>query len=104
MKIILEEKDKEYIDLINTEPDVSVTFPEEKESYSINFTVTDKGKANNFIQTLFYDRDKHFQEQTGINITSLNLYTAINAQEVKDGLRDLIKNIELAEERLKGQR
>lgn len=104
MKIILEENDRQYIDKINSDPERPVPFPEENEGYSINFIVRDKGKANNFIQTLFYDKDKHFQEQTGIDITSLNLYTAVSTQDVKDGLRDLIKSIELEEERLKGQR
>lgn len=104
MKIILEENDRQYIDKINSDPERPVPFPEENECYSINFIVRDKGKANNFIQTLFYDKDKHFQEQTGIDITSLNLYTAVSTQDVKDGLRDLIKSIELEEERLKGQR
>lgn len=104
MKIILEENDRQYIDKINSGSERLVVFPDENECYSINFIVRDKGKANNFIQELFYDKDKHFQEQTGIDITSLNLYTAVATQYVKDGLRDLIKNIELEEERIKGQR
>ena len=104
MKIILEENDRQYIDKINSDPEMSVPFYDENGSYSINFTIVDKAKANNFLQRLFYDKDKHFQEQTGIDITSLNLYTAVSTQNVKDGLRDIIKNIELEEERLKGQR
>ena len=103
MKIILEENDRQYIDRINSDPELLVIYDADG-SYSINFTVVDKAKANNFLQRLFYDKDKHFQEQTGIDITSLNLYTAVSTQDVKDGLRDLIKNIELEEERLKGQR
>ena len=104
MKIILEENDRQYIDKINSDPEMSVPFYDENGSYSINFTIVDKAKANNFLQRLFYDKDKHFQEQTGIDITSLNLYTAVSTQYVKDGLRGIIKNIELEEERLKGQR
>lgn len=102
MKIILEENDRQYIDKINS--GLGVPFYDADRSYSINFTVVDKAKANNFLQRLFYDKDKHFQEQTGIDITSLNLYTAVSTQYVKDGLRDILKNIELEEERLKGQR
>ena len=104
MKIILEENDRQYIDNINSNPEMPVPFHDENGSYSINFTIVDKGKANNFLQCLFYDKDKYFQEQTGIDITSLNLYTAVSTQDVKDGLRDIIKNIELEEERLRGQR
>ena len=102
MKIILEENDRQYIDEINS--GLGVPFYDADRSYSINFTIVDKGKANNFLQRLFYDKDKHFQEQTGIDITSLNLYTAVSTQYVKDGLHDILKNIELEEERLKGQR
>lgn len=102
MKIILEENDRQYIDKINS--GLGVPFYDADRSYSINFTVVDKAKANNFLQRLFYDKDKHFQEQTGIDITSLNLYTAVSTQYVKDGLHDILKNIELEEERLKGQR
>ena len=102
MKIILEENDRQYIDKINS--GLGVPFYDADRSYSINFTIVDKAKANNFLQRLFYDKDKHFQEQTGIDITSLNLYTAVSTHDVKDGLRDIIKNIELEEERLKGQR
>lgn len=103
MKIILEESDKEFIDRINKFPETPVPFYDENESYSINFTVIDKARANNFFSRLFYDRDKHFQEQTGIEITSLNLYTAVSNTEIKDRLRGLIKYIELEEERLKGK-
>lgn len=102
MKIILEENDRQYIDKINS--GLGVPFYDADRSYSINFTIVDKAKANNFLQRLFYDKDKHFQEQTGIDITSLNLYTAVSTQYVKDGLHDILKNIELEEERLKGQR
>ena len=103
MKIILEENDRQYIDKINSDTGLPLIYDADG-SYSINFTVVDKAKANNFLQRLFYDKDNHFQEQTGIDITSLNLYTAVSTQDVKDGLRDIIKNIELEEERLKGQR
>ena len=103
MKIILEENDRQYIDKINSDLGLPLIYDADG-SYSINFTVVDKAKANNFLQRLFYDKDKHFQEQTGIDITSLNLYTAVSTQDVKDRLRDIIKNIELEEERLKGQR
>ena len=103
MKIILEENDRQYIDKINSDSGLPLIYDADG-SYSINFTVVDKAKANNFLQRLFYDKDKHFQEQTGIDITSLNLYTAVSTQDVKDRLRDIIKNIELEEERLKGQR
>lgn len=103
MKIILEENDKQYIDKVNSFPEMPVPFYEENRSYSINFNVIDKGKANNFIQRLFYDKDKHFQEQTGIDITSINLYTGVSTPEIKNRLRDIIKYIELEEERLKGK-
>lgn len=103
MEIVLEENDKQYIDKVNSFPEMPVPFYEENGSYSLNFNVIDKAKANNFLQRLFYDKDKHFQEQTGINITSINLYTGVSTPEIKDRLRDLINYIELEEERLKGK-
>lgn len=103
MKIILEENDKQYIDKVNSFPEIPVPFYEENGSYSINFNAIDKAKANNFLQCLFYDKDKHFQEQTGIDITSINLYTGVSTPEIKNRLRDIIKYIELEEERLKAK-
>lgn len=99
MKIIFDEGDKrceegyinnEYLKLIP-----------KKGKYSLNFKITDVGKANMFLSQIFMDKEivSILNDNAGIKITSVNLYPAVAASNIKDKLKSMINEIEYEESR-----
>lgn len=69
--------------------------------YSLNFVISDVGKANAFLLQLFGRKDiqQLLQNEAGLRITSLNLYPAISMTFVKDNLKNVISEIEREEQK-----
>ena len=101
MKIILEEKDKNYAERINTAlgegEEIALMAPvhSKDKKYYIEFTCTDIGKANAFIMAFLFndDNSKELEEEIGINVTALN-YKLLTKDSVNEILQDTIRKIE----------
>ena len=98
MKLVLEDNDLKFMEKYKN-GEIPMFYPEPG-NYSLNFTITDPIKANLFILD-FLCPSKEKNEDTGIKVTSLNLYTAISTSFIKERLENLLREIELEEERLK---
>lgn len=99
MKIIFDETDricaKEY------EENKFRGLFSENGTYSLNFVISDIGKANIFLSQLFGRKDIQslLQDEAGLRITSMNLYPAISMEFVKNNLKDVLNKIEYEEQR-----
>ena len=98
MKLVLEDNDLKFMEKYKN-GEIPMIYPEPG-NYSLNFTITDPVKANLFILD-FLRPSKEENENTGIKVTSLNLYTAISTSFIKERLENLLREMELEEERLK---
>lgn len=100
MKIILEEKDKNYAERVNTafnegNKEFMTPIYSKDKKYYIEFTCTDIGKANAFIMAFLFndDNSKELEEEIGINVTALN-YKLLTKDSVNEILQDTIRKIE----------
>lgn len=100
MKIIFDENDKicakKYAD-----KKYPMLFPENG-AYSLNFVISDIGKANMFLSQLLGKKDivEIIEKEGGLRITSMNLYPAISTGFVKEQLKNAIEQIESEEQRI----
>lgn len=99
MKIIFDETDKVCVKEYE-ENKYSRLFSKNG-NYSLNFTISDVGKANMFLSQLFGQKDIQslLQNEAGLCITSMNLYPAISIEFVKDKLKNALVEIEYEEQR-----
>lgn len=95
MKLVLEDNDLKFMEKYKN-GEIPMFYPEPG-NYSLNFTITDPVKANLFILDFLYPS----KEDTGIKVTSLNLFTAISTSFIKERLENLLREMKLEEERLK---
>lgn len=99
MKLVLEDNDLKFMEKYKN-GEIPMMYPKPG-NYSLNFTITDPVKANLFILN-FLCPLKEKNEDTGIKVTSLNLFTGIiSTSLIKERLENLLKEMELEEERLK---
>lgn len=95
MKIVFDEDDNKLIEeMKNTQSPMII--PEDIDQdkvLSINFKIIDPYKASLFIGNLLYDRNKKYQEDTGIDLTSINYYKAICLNGIKDSLQELLDSM-----------
>ena len=98
IKGVLEDNDLKFMEKYKN-GEIPMMYPKPG-NYSLNFTITDPVKANLFILD-FLCPSKKENEDIGIKVTSLNLYTAISNSLIKERLENLLKEMELEEERLK---
>lgn len=106
MRIIITEKDRNMIDLINEDlkgnKDIPLLLNKTDKDYWIRFRVTDIAKANNFIWQLFYDKFEDIDEgcikrEFGLDIKALDYSN--HKRDLIDRLRLFINELE-NEERL----
>lgn len=99
MKLVLEDNDLKFMEKYKN-GEIPMMYPKPG-NYSLNFTITDPVKANLFILN-FLCPSKKENEDIGIKVTSLNLFTAIiSTSLIKERLENLLREMELEEERLK---
>ena len=101
MKIVLEDKDIRYINLLKNElgqEDSHALFINDLGSFSFSFDVVDIPKANAFICGIALTKDrkkvKEIEETIGIRFTSLNFEENIKINKVKELLNRALKEIE----------
>lgn len=98
MKLIIEDSDLELMEKYKN-GESPMIYPKPG-NYSLNFTITNPVKANLFILNFLHPSKKE-NEDISIKVTSLNLYTAISTSFIKERLENLLREMELEEERLK---
>ena len=69
-------------------------------NYSFNVRINDVDKANLFFSELMYRQREELLEKAGIEITSINLYTAIPTDEIENQLKSIIDGIRYERNRL----
>ena len=104
MKLVLDKLDKLFEDRVNNGdyPLGRLCFTKTDKEYSLNFKVIDIAKANNFIFTLSNmtgdpsEETKDLIEATGIDITSLNFFSAtsdFDKAELKRRLQEIVDSL-----------
>lgn len=69
-------------------------------NYSFNVRINDVDKANYFFSELMYNLREDLSEKAGMEITSINLYTAIPTDEIENQLKAIIDGIYYERNRL----
>lgn len=100
MKIVLEDREKDYIKRINeslsTDNPIPV-FCGEKKGYSLSFDVVDIAKANTFVSYLMTPNTetvKEIEDTLGVRITSINYVTGdIKLNELKAKLQNFMEEL-----------
>ena len=102
MKIVLDDKDKSFIDKINQDISSGENIPlfvNQKKDYSISFKVKDIAKANAFIFGIIMNPDseriKEIEELIGIRFTSINYSQGdFKLHQLKEKLRMFLDELE----------
>lgn len=101
MKIILEDKDTKYIDLVNKDLENGEEIPlfcGEKHNYSVSFDVLDIAKANAFVAGIVMTQDtekiKEIEELIGIRFTFLNFVEGHKIKALKEMLQNFLFEID----------
>lgn len=100
MKIILDEGDRRVANSINENnyPAGRLMFCDSEQEYTITFKIKDKGKANNFLFSIYSPTKKKreeiedFEEQSGIEVVGIGI-NRNNNKELKQKLYDAIDEI-----------
>lgn len=100
MKIVLDEGDRRVANSINENnyPAGGLMFCDPEQEYTITFKIKDKGKANNFIFSIFSPTEKkreeieNFEEQSGIEVISVGI-DRNNNNKLKQKLHAVIDEI-----------
>ena len=101
MQIILDDKDKSYIDKLNQDLQEGKNIPlfvPKKRNYSVSFDVLDVAKANAFILGIVMnptnEKVKEVEENLGIRFTSIN-YSSGDAKlsELKQYLEEFMNKL-----------
>lgn len=73
-------------------------------NFSLNFKVSDWPKASNFISSIFYNKElvEMLKDKAGLEVTSVNLYTAISPESIQIQLSNIISDIDNEIKRLQG--
>lgn len=102
MKIEFNEDDERAIEMIRDKGFHSII--SENGNYSLNFKVNDWPKASNFINSIFYNKEliEMLKDKAGLEVTSVNLYTAISPESIKIQLANIISDIDSEIKRLQG--
>lgn len=66
--------------------------------FSINLRIEDVEKSNQFLSSLFYDKERI--KERGVSCSSINNYVAISTDHVLEALSDCYRSIEQEKARL----
>ena len=99
MKIVLDEGDRRVANSINENnyPAGGLMFCDPEQEYTITFKIKDKGKANNFLFSIFSPTDnkreeiEDFEDQSGIEVIGLGINR--NNNKLKQKLHAVIDEI-----------
>ena len=103
MKIEFNEDDERAIEAIRS-GELHSIFGEENGNYSLNIKVNDWAKASSFIMDIFRNKEitEVLKDKAGLEVTSVNLYTAISPESIKIQLANIISDIDSEIKRLQG--
>ena len=102
MKIEFSEVDDRVIEKIR-DKNLSSMFGENG-NYSLNIKVNDWAKASSFIMDIFRNKEitEVLKDKAGLEVTSVNLYTAISPESIRTQLAIMINDIDNEIKRLQG--
>ena len=102
MKIEFNEDDERVVEMIRDEGLLSII--NENGNYSLNIKVNDWAKASSFIMDIFRNKEitEVLKDKAGLEVTSVNLYTAISPESIRTQLAIMINDIDNEIKRLQG--